>query len=69
MQCCGYELWIRCFFDPGIQDGQKSRFAQDQIFGLKILAFLYLDADPGSCQPWIQETGLKKIRSGTLDLG
>jgi hypothetical protein len=36
----------------------------DLGFVFKILTIFDPDADPGSCQPWIQDTGLKKSDTG-----
>jgi hypothetical protein len=60
-QCCGSGYWIRCLFDPWIQDpgwvksqpGSYFSELRNHFLGLKILKFLH--TDPG---------GLKKFGSG-----
>ncbi len=68
----------------GIRDGKKvrSRFQDDKFehpgsyfwelcisFWLKILKFFDADPDSGSCQPWIRDSGWKKVGSRILDPG
>jgi hypothetical protein len=52
-----FDPWIRDGKNPdrgsGIRDENPRSFENSvSVFGLKVLKFF--DADPGSCQPWIE---------------